>query len=334
MVAIGLVVLVAAGVGIGQLVTTHKTSDTRSSRAHTPSAGQQSASSISSSTTTLSPAPTTQQHSVAQDTVHFSGGLNVTLVQVVDHDTTDVTRSCPASAWTPTTQRTLAKDRLVAVVLKLTNAGHSILQSGDPWSGLVLVDGTHATISRSCLGYSTDALSTCGDTSGGNVNLLPGTSVVGCPVVTVPVGASITSVQFSAPFGLSGSAYWRVHDSGLPPLPPPVSKPRVRTCSGSSYTGYVTLRPRLVYPSCATKYTVVVSRITWTTWTVTSAHGTGLVGTWRCGVTDATHAVAHCYPAVVTLSTPITAAGVRVFSHLRAVATNGPLVTVGTGWGP
>jgi hypothetical protein len=272
---------------------------------------------------------TTMTAPPAADTVTVTEGtgerLSVTFEGLTDPDTAAASTGCPKGTWTPTTQRTIPTTRLVSVSFTVVNHGSRILRSSDAWAGVALIDDSHAMLSGSCV-----------SSTAGTVNLLPGTSVSGSVVVSVPVGDTISTVEYRQPFGLTGTAYWRVHDVAPPPLPSAVPKPRVRDCTYATYTGAVTLRPTELYVSCATKYTVVLSRLTWATWGTTAARGSGTVGTWRCvrgpTATQLWNKTRHCYAATVVLSNPVTTNGALVFSHLSVTST-GPTETLGTGWG-
>ena len=190
--------------------------------------------------------------------------------------------------------------------------------------GLGLINGAHATLS---------ATGSCAKSSTGTLDLLPGTTASGTVVVSVPVTERIIAVVYKPPFGLTATATWRVNDTAPPTLPAAVRKPRVRTCMFKTYTGATTIHPTTLYSSCDTKYTVVLTTITWTTWNTTSAHGTGVVGTYACDRAVITSSTEHCYAASIALSDPISAAGALVFAHLNVVSSGGPSVTVTTSWG-
>lgn len=314
-VIVGVAVLVLAIAAAAFLVgrgTGHTTS------ASTTPAASHGATTTSTTTTTTAP-PATDTVTLTEET---GGRLSVTFGGLTDPDTAAASTGCPKGTWTPTTQRTIPTTRLVSVSFTAVNHGSRILRSSDAWASVVLIDDSHATLSGSCATSTAET-----------VTLLPGTSASGSVVVSVPVGDTISAVEYRQPFGLTGTAYWRVHDVAPQPLPPAVPKPRAKACTGTEV-----LRPATLFPTCATPtglefYARGVSTITWATWSTTSAHGSGVFGTWHCGFGYSTAAQkAGCVPATVVLSDPITTDGSLVFGHLSVTST-GPTETLSTGWG-
>lgn len=153
---------------------------------------------VPATTTTTAPkTPTTAARPGIGNTVtrtdRAGDAISITLDQIVDPDTVDVTTAgfdpCPG-----------AGTRLVAVEVTIRNIGRTVL-SGNVWTDLVLVDSSGQTYSayRSCRTVSTDVLAGCPNTRTTSVNVPPGVTQTGCPVVELPAGDTIDEVELHNP---------------------------------------------------------------------------------------------------------------------------------------
>lgn len=104
--------------------------------------------------------------------------------------------------------------------------------------------------------------------------------------------------------------------------PPPAALPLVNTpsCGSNHITG---VRPTTLIIGCGGSHPDYVTNITWSTWSSTSARGTGTLRVDLCTPVCAT-GPEGTYPASITLSHPATVGGQPIFGCLAVIAPTRP----------
>lgn len=285
-------------------------------------------------TTTIQPAMSTTTSTSTTTSVpgqlsDSSGDvLNVTLTVPLIRTPSPVSvgAAAPSGPWFAAgCTDTYEYDQTLEVLrLDLVNVGSTVLQASDLADGLTVVSPSGAPLSAGSCGSdkyatTTDAVLGCANSTS-VVDLAPGDSAVWCPIIEVLAGDTLGEVQFAPGSAFRGSAFATEEIWHEPIITPPAVSSTttpmtpaltgVESCVVASAAPEI--RPTTIVFGCATA-SDGVKAISWASWTLTRATGTGTLYVDTCRPFCAAGKTDTYDHASVRLTDPVISGGHLVY---------------------